>query len=229
VSDHPSDLVAGMDADPLGDALADLAFAQAHDHALVELEIAAEATGEPLPDRAAATFVAWALRAVGARRVVELGAGRGGLSWWLAGATATDGELHLVTDEADRAPLTDRLRRAGRFGHVTVHVTDAADRGAAPDHLTLVEGDLDAVVVRETTPRLADDWEALVARVRPGGVVVVGEVLVDGPPAGRTGAIVREALEDPELWASVVPLGQGWLVALKVRSDLGGAATDRLW
>jgi predicted O-methyltransferase YrrM len=215
--------------EPLADALADLAFAQAHDQALVELEIAAEATAEPLPDRAAATFVAWAVRAVGASRVVELGAGGGGLTWWLAGAIGAEGELHAVTDSASSETLADRLRRAGRFGQVTVHATEAADGGASPDHLTGIDGDLDAIVVREVTPRLADAWGALVARVRPGGVVVVGEVLADGPPAGRNAAVVRDALEDPDLWASIVPLGDGWLVALRTRSDVAGAATDRLW
>lgn len=215
--------------DHLPDVLADLASAQTHDQSLVELEIAADATGEHLPDRAAATFVALVLRSVGATRVVELGAGTGGLSWWLAGAVGAEGELHVVTDEAAGETLAGRLRRAGRFGQVTVHTTDTADGGASPDDVTVVDGDLDAVVVREVTPRLTEAWEALVARVRPGGVVLVGEVLADGPPAGRTASVVREALEDPDLWTSVVPLGGGWLVALKARSDLGGAATERLW
>lgn len=216
-------------ADGLSDALAALASAQTHDQALVELAIAADATGEPVPDPAAATFVAWAVRSAQATRVVELGAGTGGLSWWLAGAVGAEGALHVVTDDASEGVLVDRLRRAGRFGQVTVHTTDAPDAGASPDHLTAVDGDLDAIVVREVTPRLVDAWDALVARVRPGGVIVVGEVLVEGPPAGRTGAVVREALEDPDLWTSLVPLGGGWLVALKARSDLAGAATDRLW
>jgi predicted O-methyltransferase YrrM len=220
VTDRPTDV---------SDALADLAFAQTHDHALVELEIAADATGEPLPDRAAATFVAWALRAAGAQRVVELGAGRGALTWWLAGATGHGGELHAVTDPASAPTLTDRLRRAGRYAHVTVHVTDATDAGTSPDHLARVEGDLDAVVVARPTRRLADAWDTVVGRVRPGGVLVVGEVLLDGPPTGPAEAVVRDALEDPELWTSVVPLGDGWLVALRTRSDLGGAATDHLW
>lgn len=228
-ADAPPDAPPDAPADALADALVDLAFAQTHDHALVDLEIAAEATAQPLPDRAAATFVAWAVRSVGASRVVELGAGGGGLTWWLAGAIGAEGELHAVTDAASAETLAGRLRRAGRFGQVTVHGTEAADGGASPDHLTGIDGDLDAIVVREVTPRLADAWDALVARVRPGGVVVVGEVLADGPPAGRTAAVVRDALEDPDLWTSIVPLGRGWMVALRTRSDLAGAATDRLW
>lgn len=228
-ADVPADAPAAGPADALADALADLAFAQTHDQALVELEIAADATGESLPDRAAATFAAWAVRAVGASRVAELGAGGGGLTWWLAGAIGAEGELHAVTDAASAETLAGRLRRAGRFGQVTVHVVETADGGASPDHLTSIDGELDAIVVREVTPRLADAWDALVARVRYGGVVIVGEVLVHGPPAGRTAAIVRDALEDPDLWTSLVPLGDGWLVALRTRSDVAGTATDRLW
>lgn len=213
----------------LADALIALASAQADDPALAEFELAADATGEPLLDRAASTFVTWALRAVGATRVVELGGGTGALTWWLAGAVGADGEVHVVTDPVGGEVAVDRLRRAGRFDRVVVHTTDAGDGGASPDHLATIEGELDAIVVREVTPRLAEAWDELVARVRPGGVIVVGSVLADGPPAGVTAAVVREALEDPELWASVVPLDRGLLVALKARSDLAGAATDRLW
>jgi hypothetical protein len=41
-------------------------------------------------DPATATFVAFVVRAVGARRVIELGAGMGDLTWWLAGAVGAD-------------------------------------------------------------------------------------------------------------------------------------------
>lgn len=217
-------------ADEVADALADLAFAQTHDQTLAELEVAADAGGEAVPDRAAASFVVWALRAAGAARVVELGAGRGALSWWLAGATALGGELHVVTDPPSAPVLTDRLRRAGRFGHVTVHGTGGPDDpGLAPTHLAGVRGELDAVVVARPTEDLVRGWDDVVDRVRPGGVLVVGEVLRAGIPTGAAGTLVRGALEDPELWASVVPLGDGWLVALKARADLGGAAAEGLW
>jgi predicted O-methyltransferase YrrM len=214
---------------PLPSALDDLAAAQAHDHALVELEVAADTAGERIVDRASATFVTWALRAVGARRVVELGAGRGALTWWLAGAVGADGELHAVTRSDDAPPLRDRLRRSGRAGQLAVHTTDADD-GTDPVHLDAVGGDLDAVVVAGPDPSVTASWAALVDRVRSGGVIVVGGVLPGGAlPSGEVAGLVREALEDPELWTTLVPLGGGWLAALKARSDLAGGATDRLW
>jgi predicted O-methyltransferase YrrM len=209
--------------------LADLAAAQAHDQVLVELEVAADASGEPVPDRAAATFVTWALRTAEARRVVELGAGRGALTWWVAGAAGAEGEVHAVTS-ADEAPiLRDRLRRSGRATQVTVHTTDA-DGGTDPVHLGAVDGDLDAVVIGTADRSLVLGWSDVVERVRPGGVVLVGGVLPSGAlPSGEVGDLVRDTLEDPELWVTIVPLGGGWLAALKARSDLAGGATDRLW
>ncbi len=213
----------------LGPVLADLAFAQAHDHALVELAEAASARGESVPDRAAATFVTWAVRAVGARRVVELGAGAGALTWWLAGAVGDDGEVHACTDPASAARLEATLRRSGRFGPVTLHLDGSSLAGASPDHLADVPGDLDAIVVNVVTAELLGSWTTAVERLRPGGVLLVAGVLADGTPDGRDADVVREALEDPELWTSVVPLGDGWLAALKARSDLAGGATDELW
>jgi predicted O-methyltransferase YrrM len=213
---------------PLGAGLADLAAAQAHDQVLAEIEVAADAGGERVPDRAAATAVTWALRAVGARRVFHLDARRGGLTWWLAGAVGDDGDLHAVTDTGSAAVLRDRLRRAGRAERVTVH--EVADGPADPAHLEVTEGPLDAVVVEQPGPALTAGWATVVDRLRPGGVALVGGVLPGGAlPAGVAGGLVRDALEDPELWATVLPLGDGWLAALKARSDLAGGATDRLW
>jgi predicted O-methyltransferase YrrM len=208
--------------------LADLAAAQSHDQVLVELEVAADATGEPVPDRAAATFVTWALRTAGARRVAELGAGRGALTWWLAGAVGAEGALHAVTSAESAPVVRDRLRRSGRAAQVTVHTTDADD-GSDPVHLEAVDGDLDAVVATVGGALLAG-WPTVVDRVRAGGVVLVGGVLPGGePPSSEVGDLVRDALEDPELWVTIVPLGDGWLAALKARSDLAGGVTDRLW
>jgi predicted O-methyltransferase YrrM len=212
----------------LGAGLADLAAAQVHDQVLAELEVAADAGGERVPDRAAATAVTWALRAVGAHHVLHLDAGRGGLTWWLAGAVGSDGDLHAVTGAADAEVLRDRLRRAGRAAPVTVH--EVADGPADPAHLEVTEGSLDAVVVEQPGPALTAGWATVVERLRPGGVALVGGVLPGGAlPAGLAGGLVRDALEDPELWTTVLPLGDGWLAALKARSDLAGGATDRLW
>jgi predicted O-methyltransferase YrrM len=209
--------------------LADLAAAQAHDQVLVELEVAADAVGEPVPDRASGTFVTWALRTADARRVVELGAGRGALTWWLAGAVGAEGELHAVTATDEASIVRDRLRRSGRATQVTVHTTDADD-GSDPVHLEAVDGDLDAVVIGTVDGAVLAGWPAVLDRVRAGGLVLVGGVLPGGArPSGEVGDLVRDALEDPELWVTLVPLGGGWLAALKARSDLAGGATDRLW
>ncbi|MEX1178986.1 MAG: hypothetical protein WEB09_11045, partial [Nitriliruptor sp.] len=211
-------------ATSLGAALADLAFAQAHDQALVEIDLAAEARGEPVPDRAAATFAAWALRAVGAERVVELGAGAGALTWWLVGAVGDAGEVHAVCDPPSAVRLEAVLRRSGRFAPVTVHTTDAPDRGVSPDHLAELAGEFDAIVVRQVTPRLEEVWDQVVARLRTGGALLIGDVAPGGPPAGTAARAVREALEDPELWTTVVPIGTGWVAALKARSTPSGTA-----
>ncbi|MTV26616.1 hypothetical protein FTX61_14505 [Nitriliruptoraceae bacterium ZYF776] len=212
----------------LADALAALASGQAHDQTLAELEGRADALGLPMVDRATGSFVALVLRAVGARRVVELGAGHGDLTWWLAGATGADREVLVVTDPDETDGIEVALRRGGRFAGVRLRGA-SHPAPASPDHLAEVAGPLDAVVVRDVTARLVEVVGEVGARLRDGGVLLVEGVLADGAPAGRAAAVVRDALEDPELWASVVPLGRGWLVALRARSDLGGAATDQLW
>jgi predicted O-methyltransferase YrrM len=211
------------------DLLRALAAAQVLDTTLDETELADAEGGHPVTDRAAGAYVAFVVRAVGARDVVELDAGRGGMTWWLAGAVGDGGRVTAFTTPTDAPALETRLRRAGRFDRVHVHaVADPGDpcHLGDPGHL---DADLDAIVARAGTAAVRGSWEDLVARVRAGGVVLVGDVVVDGPTTGPSGATVREALEDPEVWATLVPIGGGWLSALKGRSDLAGGVTDRLW
>src|SRR5690554_799264 len=79
------------------DYLTDLARLGHDDPVLVDMEAYADRHGFPIVGRATGRFLELAARAVGARRVMELGSGYGYSAYWFARAVGPDGEV-VCTD-----------------------------------------------------------------------------------------------------------------------------------
>ena len=86
--------------------------------------------GERLPDHrhgcAAGCSRSFA-RAVGAKRIFEMGSGFGYSAYWFSRATGPDGEIHLTdTDPENEKKALDFLRTGGsRWARSSYHVEDA--------------------------------------------------------------------------------------------------------
>lgn len=129
------------------------------------------------------------LRAVGARRVVELGTLGGYSAIWMARALPEDGELISVEREAAYAQLARQyIKRAGLADRVRVLEGEAARIIAQ-----LAErGPYDAVFIdadKESYP-LYLDW--CLSNVRPGGLVIADN-------AFREGDVVNDDTDDPQV------------------------------
>ena len=83
--------------------LTELARTEHEDPVLVEMEARADEYGFPIVGRATGRFLELAARAVGARRVMELGSGYGYSAYWFARAVGLDGEV-VCTDAIRRTP-----------------------------------------------------------------------------------------------------------------------------
>jgi caffeoyl-CoA O-methyltransferase len=210
--------------------LIELVKAQHADQVLTEMETRADERGFPIVGRAVGRFLELQARAVGARRVVELGSGYGYSAYWFARAVGDDGEVICTDADPANAALAEAyLRRAGLWGPVRFHVGDALEGLAA------VEGELDVVYCDIDKDGYPAAWAAAAERLRMGGVFLCDNVLWDGRVAGYrrpgqdpagdeardavTGAIVamsREVASDPRFVSAVVPIRDGVLVALRV-------------
>lgn len=210
--------------------LIELVKAQHADQVLTEMEVRADEQGFPIVGRAVGRFLELQARAVGARRVVELGSGFGYSAYWFARAVGDDGEVVCTDADPDNARLgEDYLRRAGRWGPVRYHVGDALEG------LATVDGELDVVYCDIDKHGYPAAWAAAAERIRVGGLFLCDNVLWDGRVAGLvpdgedpavtasrgavTGDIVamsREIASDPRYISSVVPIRDGVLVALRV-------------
>jgi predicted O-methyltransferase YrrM len=197
------------------------------DDALRRIRSAMEASGLPTIQLPAATAraVQLLLRAIAARRVLEVGTLAGYSALWIVRALASsrDGEAGLVTVEIDpaRAALARRLLdEAGVGGRVQILV------GAAEAVLPTLGPDrgFDAVLLdadKEGLPSYLTEARRL---LRPGGLLFVdnalwrGQVLDPAASDPATVAIRRShdlIRADPEFDATLLPVGDGLLVALK--------------
>jgi predicted O-methyltransferase YrrM len=129
------------------------------------------------------------LRAVRARRVIELGTLGGYSAIWMARALPADGRLITLEREPDRAELARRyIARAGLSDRAEVRVGEAAELLKE----LASEGPFDAVFIdadKENYPRYLD-W--CTANVRRGGLVVADN-------AFKNGQVLDTATRDPEV------------------------------
>ncbi|WP_428511294.1 O-methyltransferase [Pseudonocardia sp.] len=122
-------------------------------------------------------------RAVGARRILEIGTLGGYSTIWLARALPADGRLVTCEVDPHHADVARaNLERAGLGGRVDVVVGPALETVAALD------GPFDLVFADADKPSNAEYFARAVELTRPGGLIVVDNVV-------RHGTVV--AGEDP--------------------------------
>jgi caffeoyl-CoA O-methyltransferase len=189
---------------------------------LLEMEGVAEPEGIPILNRDSGRMLA--ILAADRRRVVEVGTAIGYSTLWMALALPEGGTIVTIDPDRDR---TDRARefwrRAGiadgTVGVVNAPALDAFAGGtpelAGPFDLAFIDALKDEypAYVRELRPRLA-----------PGALVVADNVLWSGrtsgarPPRNGDGTdalreFCRAMSSDPEYETTILPIGDGLLVA----------------
>lgn len=179
----------------------------AFEELLSELEQTADAYWNVGRDNAG--FLALLVKAVGARRVLEVGTSNGYSALWLARALLETGGGAVVAVEHDagRAALArENFRRAGLEGVIT-----------------LLEGDARALIPRQTGPfdvvfldaekgQYADYLRACLPLVRPGGLVIGDDTL---SLRERMAEYVELAFSLPELESVEIPIDDGIILSYK--------------
>jgi caffeoyl-CoA O-methyltransferase len=191
---------------------------------LLAMEAEAEERRFPIVGRMAGVALELLARAVGARRVFELGSGYGYSAYWFARAVGPGGEVHLTdTDPENERRARDYLGRAGLWSRVRFHV------GEAVAALEGAEGRFDVVYCDIEKGDYPKAWRAARDRVRVGGLFLCdntlwsGRVAEAGEPDPRpewTEAIRemnRAVASDPDYLSTILPVRDGVTVALRLR------------
>jgi predicted O-methyltransferase YrrM len=187
----------------------------------VSMERLAAERGFPIVGPQVGRVLELLARAVGARRVLELGSGFGYSAWWFARAVGEGGEVVLTEGSPVRAREAEEfLGRAGLLSRTRILVGDGIDLASR------ASGPFDAVfndVDKHAYPRA---FEVARPLVRPGGLFLSDNMLWRGnvlPPAqedATTAGVVeltRRLFADPDFLTLLLPIRDGVTVSLRTR------------
>lgn len=201
----------------ISDYLGELAGGAA-DTLLEAMERRAAETDFPIVGRATGRWLAHLTRLVSGRRVFEFGSGYGYSAYFFADAVGEGGEV-LGSDDAPE--LVDAHRTLWAGHPYLPRVELRLGRGA--DVLAGAEGTFDVFLIDSTKIEYGADFEAALARLRPGGLVLVDNVLWGGRVVARSDDPTTQAIQrfnrttfaDPRLEVCILPVGDGLAVVRK--------------
>ncbi|MGH2712110.1 MAG: O-methyltransferase [Actinomycetota bacterium] len=148
-----------------------------------EMEAVARERDFPIVDRLVGIEMEVLARAIGARRVLEMGSGYGYSAYWFARALGDGGEVHMTEgDPENQKQALDYLDRAGFGGIVHSHV------GNALEIIDELQGEFDVVFCDIDKGDYPKAWDKARQRIRVGGLYLCDNVLWSG----------RVAVPDPE-------------------------------
>jgi predicted O-methyltransferase YrrM len=195
-------------------------FIPDRDAVLEEMERRAEARHFPIVGPIVGRILAQLSRLIGARRVLEMGAGFGYSAYWVARALPADGRLVAIERSAENVELArEWFDRAGLLAKVEFIIGDALQV------VPTVGGPFDLIFVDVDKEQYPASLSLTLPRLRPGGLLITdniwwrGRVVVPDPPEASTRGIqeyTRRLYEAPDLYTTILPVRDGIAVSLKL-------------
>ena len=191
--------------------------------ALLAIEAAAEPEGIPILDRESGRVLA--VLAGDRRNIVEVGTAIGYSTLWMALAQPQDGRITTIDPDTAR---TDRARRHWRDAGIPdqrINVVNRPALDAFAHNDPALRGPFDLAFIDALKPEYRAYVEAIIPRLAPHAVVVADNVLWSGRVSGSREAAADDEstnalrafnawlLRDPRFSATILPVGDGLLVA----------------
>lgn len=157
------------------------------------------------------------IRISNARRVLEIGTFTGYSALTMAEALPDDGELITCDVNPDSTAVARRHWEQSPHGHkIQLKLAPALET------ISSLEGELDMVFIDADKENYLNYWQACVPRLRPGGLIVVDNVLWSGrvldPQADSDRAIAALndfAVRDDRIECVMLPVRDGMLLGWK--------------
>ena len=190
--------------------------------ALAALEAAGRANHIPIVDRDAGRVLS--VLAGSHRRIVEVGTAYGYSTLWMALGQPADGTIVTIDPDRERTDLARGWWRDAGIADDRITVVNAPALDAIVTDPALA-GPFDMVFIDALKPEYEAYLAALSDRLVPGALVCADNVLWSGRASGSRPAVADDAntaalrafdaavLADPRLTATILPVGDGLLVA----------------
>lgn len=188
--------------------------------AFVAIEAAAGPSSIPIVDRDSGRVLA--ALAAGRRRIVEVGTAYGYSTLWMAIGQPADGTIVTIDPDRERTDLARGWWRQAGIADKRITVVNAKALEAFAAGEPALVGPFDLAFIDALKPEYQAYFDALVPRLAPGALVVADNVLWSGrvTDAAITDdnttalrAFDAVVLGDPRFTATILPVGDGLLIA----------------
>lgn len=192
--------------------------------ALAAIEAAAGPNGIPIVDRDAGRVLR--VLAAGRRRIVEVGTAYGYSTLWLALGQPGDGTIVTIDPDRGRTDLARGWWRQAGIADERITVVNAPALEAFGSGEPALAGPFDMAFIDALKPEYQGYLDALLSeRLAPGALIAADNVLWSGRAARMSQAGADDAstgalrafdmgvLADPRLDATILPVGDGLLIA----------------
>ena len=149
----------------------------------------------------------------GARRILEIGTFGGYSALAMAEALPASGHIDTLELDAEHAAkAAEHLESAGEAARITIHV------GEALENIARLEGPYDMAFIDADKAAYFDYYEAVIPLMRPGGLIVVDNVLRQGrilqadsglPSVDAVRAMNERAATDPRVDTVMLTMRDG--------------------
>ena len=190
--------------------------------ALAAIEAAAKGPDVPIVDRDAGRVLQ--VLAGDRRRIVEVGTAYGYSTLWMALGQPADGTIVTIDPDRERTDLARGWWREAGVADERITVVNAPALDAIGSDPALA-GPFDMVFIDALKPEYEGYLAALSDRLLPGALIAADNVLWSGRVSGTRPAAADDAntaalrafdtavLADPRFTSTILPLGDGLLIA----------------
>jgi caffeoyl-CoA O-methyltransferase len=191
--------------------------------ALAAIEAAAEPLDIPIVNRDTGRVLS--VLAGSRPRIVEVGTAYGYSTLWMAIGQPEGGTIATIDPDQSRTDLARGWWREAGVADERITVVNRPALEAFADHDPALEGPFDLAFIDALKPEYEEYLEALVPRLAPGALLAADNVLWSGRVSGSRPAEPDDAntdalrgfdvsvLSDPRFTSTILPLGDGLLIA----------------
>jgi caffeoyl-CoA O-methyltransferase len=175
---------------------------------LLELEQHGRKDGIPIVSRETGRFLSVMVHMMQANRILEIGTGYGYSTLWMALAQPPLGKIWTIDPNAKRTEIAlSYFQRAGEDDYITILNQETLELLE-----TFQQRNLDIVFIDADRSHYREYLDLVIPMLKLSGIVVIDDCLIGGLDAFN-----EYFLENPDLDATILPLGDGLGIGARIK------------